>query len=82
LGVALLVWAVLIEPGQRVAREIRLPIARWPAALGPLRIAAIADVRTGAPHMTLEALRSVVATVNAARPDLVVLLGDYVIHGR
>ena len=81
MGVALLVWAVLIEPGQLVAREIRLPIARWPVALGPLRIAAIADVHTGAPHMTLEALRSVVATVNATRPDLVVLLGDHVIHG-
>jgi len=42
---------------------------------------AIADLHTGAPHITLEKVADVVARVNAARPDLVVLLGDYVIHG-
>ena len=42
---------------------------------------AIADVHAGAPHMTLDALRGIVVTVNAAHPDLIVLLGDYVIHG-
>jgi predicted MPP superfamily phosphohydrolase len=72
---------VLIEPGRVVMREIPLAIPRWPAAIGPLRIAAIADVHTGAPHVTLAALRAVVARTNAAHPDLVVLLGDYVIHG-
>ena len=79
--IALLIWAVLVEPGRVVAREIRVPIARWPDGLGPLRIAAIADVHAGAPHMTLDALGGIVATMNAARPDLIVLLGDYVIHG-
>jgi predicted MPP superfamily phosphohydrolase len=64
-----------------VAREVRVPIARWPQRLPPLRIAAIADVHAGAPHMTLDALGDIVARVNAARPDLIVLLGDYVIHG-
>ncbi|HEY7039620.1 MAG TPA: metallophosphoesterase [Methylomirabilota bacterium] len=58
-----------------------MPIDRWPEGLGPLRIAAIADVHAGAPHMTLDALRGIVMTVNAAHPDLIVLLGDYVIHG-
>jgi predicted MPP superfamily phosphohydrolase len=81
IAVALLGWAVLIEPGQVVAREVRVPIARWPEGLGPVRIAAIADVHAGAPHMTLDALRGIVVTVNAAHPDLIVLLGDYVIHG-
>jgi uncharacterized protein len=47
--IALLVWAVLVEPGRVVAREIRVPLARWPDGLGPLRIAAIADVHAGAP---------------------------------
>jgi hypothetical protein len=78
---ALLAWAVLVEPGRVVTRETRVPIARWPDGLEPLRIAAIADVHAGAPHMTLHALGEIVARANAARPDLVVLLGDYVIHG-
>ena len=64
--IALLIWAVLVEPGRVVAREIRVPIARWPDGLGPLRIAAIADVHAGAPHMTLDALGGIVATMNAA----------------
>ncbi len=64
-----------------MVREVPLSIPRWSAGMKPLRIAAIADVHTGAPHITLDALREMVARTNAARPDLVVLLGDYVIHG-
>jgi predicted MPP superfamily phosphohydrolase len=80
-GLGLAVWAVLIEPAWVVARESSVPIARWPAALGPLKIVALSDLHTGAPHITVERLRDIVTTVNAARPDLIVLLGDYVIHG-
>ena len=72
---------MLIEAGLLVVREIPLAIPRWPAALGPLRIAAISDMHTGAPHISLDKLREMVARTNAAHPDLVVLLGDYVIHG-
>ena len=75
------IWAVGIEPGWVTARETRVPIARWPADLGPLRIAALADLHTGAPHITVDKVREIVATVNAAKPDVIVLLGDYVIHG-
>ncbi|MGH7366771.1 MAG: metallophosphoesterase, partial [Candidatus Rokuibacteriota bacterium] len=78
---ALAVWGVILEPGWVVARETRLPISRWPEELGPLRIAALADLHTGSPHITVGKVREIVATVNAARPDLIVLLGDYVIHG-
>jgi hypothetical protein len=80
-ALALAVWSVGIEPGWVVTRETRVPVARWPSDLGPLRIAALADLHTGAPHITLDKLRDIVASVNAARPDLIVLLGDYVIHG-
>jgi predicted MPP superfamily phosphohydrolase len=79
--VALGVWAVAIEPAWVVTRQTRVPVARWPAGLGPLRIAALADLHTGAPHITVDKVREIVAAVNATRPDLVVLLGDYVIHG-
>ena len=74
-------WAVGIEPGRVVLRETPVSIARWPADLGPLRIAALADLHTGSPHITVAKLREIVASVNAAQPDLIVLLGDYVIHG-
>ncbi len=80
-ALALTVWTVAIEPGWVVTRGTPVPIARWPAEIGPLRIAALADLHIGAPHITLDKLREIVSSVNAERPDLVVLLGDYVIHG-
>lgn len=67
--VALGAWAVLIEPGWVVTRESRLSIPRWPAAIGPLRIVALSDLHTGAPHVTVAKLDEIVARVNAARPD-------------
>ena len=80
LAALLAVWAIAIEPGRvRVrARDIALPAA---PALRGLRIAALGDIHTGAPHIDPAKLRAIVADVNAARPDVVVLLGDYVIHG-
>jgi predicted MPP superfamily phosphohydrolase len=73
--------AATIGGARVVARERRVPIAGWPAELGALRIAALADLHTGAPHITVDKVREVVASVNAERPDLILLLGDYVIHG-
>jgi predicted MPP superfamily phosphohydrolase len=67
---------VLVEPGWITAREHPVRVAGWPAPLGPLRIAALSDLHTGAPHITPEKLRTIVAMVNRARPDLVVLLED------
>ena len=81
VAAALAAWAVLIEPGWVVTRQTRLTIARWPTALGPLRIVALADLHTGAPHVTVDKLAGIVARTNAEHPDLIVLLGDYVIHG-
>lgn len=54
-----------------------LALQRWPAALDGVRVAVIADLHTGAPHIGLRKLERVVAGVNRARPELVVLLGDY-----
>lgn len=74
-------WAILIEPGLVRLREVRIVTERWPAGKAPLRIAVLSDLHVGAPHIDLAKLDEVVAQVNAQQPDLVVLLGDYVIHG-
>ena len=55
--------------------EIAVP--RWPAELDGMRVALIADLHAGAPHVDLRTLERIVAGVNRASPDLVVLLGDY-----
>lgn len=40
----------------------------------------VSDLHIGSPHVGLAKLRAVVAKVNAGRPDVVVLLGDFVIQ--
>lgn len=80
-GAALLAWAVIVEPGRLVVRETRVLSTRWPSDRPPLRIAVLTDLHVGSFRNGLERLDEVVARTNAERPDLVVLLGDFVIHG-
>jgi uncharacterized protein len=50
---------------------------QWPAGL-TLRIAAIADLHACDPWMSLDHIADIVERTNALKPDLVVMLGDYV----
>lgn len=50
---------------------------QWPAGF-KLKIAAIADLHACDPWMSLERIGRIVERTNALKPDLVVLLGDYV----
>ena len=54
-----------------------MPLERWPEALHGLRVAVLSDLHTGAPHVGERKLERIVGKVNAARPDLVALVGDY-----
>ncbi len=76
-----LLWSVGVEPDQLVLGTTEIAPPRWPRGLDGLRVVALSDVHAGAPYVDLKKLRQVVALANAQRPDLVVLLGDYVIHG-
>jgi predicted MPP superfamily phosphohydrolase len=76
LASALGVWAIAIEPSRLVVREDTL--AGWEGP--PLRVALISDLHVGAPWIDLDYVQDLVAATNAARPDLVLLLGDYDIN--
>lgn len=56
--------------------SIRLPA--WPAGTPPLRIALLSDLHVAGPDMPPARLTGIVAAVNAHRPDLVLLAGDFV----
>ncbi len=58
-------------------RRLEVPLDLWPHALDGLRVAVVADLHTGAPHVDERKVARVVAKVNAQKPDLVALLGDY-----
>jgi predicted MPP superfamily phosphohydrolase len=71
--------AFWLEPASLVVVEQHLDVP-WPAHRR-LRIAVLTDLHVGSPFNGLEKLRTVVARTNAARPDIVCILGDLVIQG-
>jgi predicted MPP superfamily phosphohydrolase len=79
LAGAAIAWRALWqEPRSERVRELELELPAWPAALDGLRVALVSDLHAGAPHMDEERIAGVVGRVHDQRPDLVLLLGDYV----
>lgn len=79
---ALASWAFLIEPNRLVIHSETISLPHWPNTLNGLRIAAISDIHAGSAFIDAEKIRQVVAKTNAERPDLIVLLGDFVVTGQ
>jgi uncharacterized protein len=80
--VALSVWAFWIEPASISVHRVRLQLPSWHAEHRDLKVAVLTDLHVGAPYMGLEKLRRVVERTNAEGPDIVFLLGDFVIGGK
>jgi predicted MPP superfamily phosphohydrolase len=75
VGYWLNIYAWFIEPNRLVVRRVEIVSEQWQGA--PLTIAAISDTHVGGPHVDAARMGRIVQRVNALRPDLVVLLGDY-----
>jgi predicted MPP superfamily phosphohydrolase len=82
LVVALVVWAFWIEPASISVRRVSLQIPSWHAEHSRMKIAVLTDLHVGSPHMNLEHLRSIVERMNGESPDIVLMLGDFVIGGK
>ncbi len=74
-------WGFLVEPRMVKERAVRVESNRWPGHWRDLRVAVLGDFQVGAPWFKVKHLDRVVARVNEMEPDIVVLLGDYVIEG-
>jgi predicted MPP superfamily phosphohydrolase len=74
----LAVWAAWVEPRRFVLRRRTLELDGWPPELDGLRVALLSDLHAGGPHVGLQRVRRVAARVQRARPDLALLLGDFV----
>lgn len=77
-GLALLGWGYWNSVAEPEPRTTELWLPDWPVGAPPLRIALISDVHVQGPDMPPERLARLVAKVNEAQPDLVLLAGDYV----
>jgi predicted MPP superfamily phosphohydrolase len=78
LGAAGAVYTTLIEPRRLRVRRLSVALPDWPEALADLKVALVADLHAGAPHVDEQRVEQVVAVVNRTKPDLIALLGDYV----
>ena len=77
--VALGLSAFWLEPASLALVEERISLPG--TTHGSLRIAVLTDLHVGSPFNGIEKLRKVVDRTNAARPDVVCILGDLVIQG-
>jgi predicted MPP superfamily phosphohydrolase len=82
---AALLCAVLILCAWMFVQAVRMPVMRetaialpfYPAGARPLRIALLTDTHMAGPDQTPERLARIVAAIDAQRPDLILLGGDY-----
>lgn len=76
IAIWLNVYAWFIEPNRLVIREIEIVSEDWRGP--PLTIAAISDTHVASSHVDAARVGRIVKRINELRPELVVLLGDYV----
>jgi predicted MPP superfamily phosphohydrolase len=80
LASLVVLWAFWWEPSRLTVVHRTIEISPWHEEHAGLRVALISDLHVGAPYQSLPALKNLVSVANAEKPDLVILLGDYVIR--
>jgi len=78
LGASALVWGFLIEPNRLVLNRVEISLDGLDNAHDGLKLVVISDLHGGASFMNESKLKDVVALANAQKPDLILLLGDFV----
>lgn len=80
--VSLGLWALVIEPNRLVIHNETIVLSSPKPNSRPIRIAAIGDVHAGSPFINTGKLKRLVELTNEQQPDLIVLLGDYMVRDK
>lgn len=78
LALGAIIYGFGIEPDRLRVDRTELDI---PELDEPVTVAVLTDLHVGAPHIDADKLARVVDETNANEPDVIVILGDLVIHG-
>ena len=78
LGLAIIGWAYWTAIADPVVREARVGLVGWPGGAVPVRVVLISDLHVAGPDMPPSRLVRIVARINALRPDIVLIAGDFV----
>jgi uncharacterized protein len=79
LGLAL--WAFVLEPARLTVETTVVRPSGWPGPCEGLRVGVLADLHVGSAFNGMGKLEQIVARTNSARPDLILLAGDFVVTG-
>lgn len=78
LGGLLTLYAFAEARRLPVIRRAAVSLQDWPAATPPITIALLSDIHLGNATMDEQRLASIVDELNAQRPDLILLAGDFI----
>jgi uncharacterized protein len=81
LILALGVWAFWWEPGSLHNKTYELTLSSWPSPCEALTVAVLSDLHVGSPFNHLDHLNEGIDLTLKAKPDLILLAGDYVMQG-
>ncbi len=80
-ALALGLWAFWWEPASLHVNKHKLGIPSWPSTCEGLKVAVLSDLHVGSPFNHVDHLNKIIDLTLDANPDLILLAGDYVIHG-
>ena len=78
LPLAVAAYMYSVATRDPVVRSAYIAMPDWPANASPMRIALISDVHVAGPDMPPSRIARIVDRVNALRPDVILLAGDFV----
>lgn len=77
-GLMLLGWMYWSATADPMVREAEIGLADWPSGAAPVRAVLISDIHVAGPDMPPSRLARIVERINALRPDIVLIAGDFV----
>jgi predicted MPP superfamily phosphohydrolase len=80
-ALSLFVWGFVIEPALLHDDGYEIGVPGWPTDCDQVRVAILADLHVGSPRNGTDKLDRIVERTQERAPDLILLAGDYVIHG-
>jgi len=82
IGVAVALYAFAEARRDPVVRRATITLPRWPAGQPPVRVVLLSDIHIGSLASGPARLTRIVGQINALRPDLVLIAGDFIFGQR
>jgi len=80
-GIFFLLKSLWLDPSALAVKHTNIKLTSWPKNCSGLKIVILADLHVGSPYINIEKLEQVVKKTINIDPDLILLAGDYVVHG-